>query len=188
MAQNRLLYLGNSAPILVSDDSSNITERLNDLPSSLEKYDAIFLFSGAVSILSNSQIDDVLSFVSEGKGLYCGADNAPLVEEFNLISNQILNKRAWGNFNNSNAVLADQSFLTSIGIDSIYAGETTVAIPLDVRVKVEAWAGDEPIITSLSFGRGRIVFDGGYSRFHKMTKMENMDVFESIINYLVSKN
>jgi len=37
---------------------------------------------------------------------------------------------------------------------------------LDYRLKVEAWLNDQPLILSGNYKKGRIIIDGGYSRFY----------------------
>jgi len=169
-------------------NDSLIISRSELLPDSLEKYAAIFIFSGAVSSLKSEQIPLLLRHISKGNGLYCGADNAPLFEEFNEISDFLFGKKVWGNFSDKKATLAKDSFLKAEIKYSMDAGQTTVAIPLDCRVHVEAWVADEPIITSLKFGHGHIVFDGGYSRFFVNQNIENRFVFNSIVQFLLAKN
>lgn len=186
-AQQNILFVGNTAPIFIEKNASLVIFTLDSIPDSLEKYDAIFIFSGAVSTLKPEQIPQLLTYVSDGNGLYCGADNSPLFEEFNVISEFIFGKKVWGNFTASKAILAENSFLNTAKNDSIDAGETTVAIPLDARVRVEAWIEDEPIITSLQLGKGKIVFDGGYSRFFNGQKAENRTVFDAIVGFLLSE-
>lgn len=186
-AQQNILFVGNTAPLFIEENTSFIISTLDSIPDSIEKYDAIFIFSGAVSTLRTEQIPVLLTYVSHGNGLYCGADNYPLFEEFNEISEFIFGKKVWGNFTASKAILAENSFLNTTKNDSIDAGETTVAIPLDARVRVEAWIEDEPIITSLQLGKGKIVFDGGYSRFFNGQKAENRTVFDAIVQFLLAE-
>lgn len=171
---------------MVSDTTISV-KIAQTLPTNLEEFDAIFIFSGAVSSLNSEELDALILFVKNGKGLYCGAENEPLQQEFHQISNFLFSKSVWGTFTNQTAMVAEKSFIASANGDAISTGETPVAVPLDIRVKVEVWVDDEPLMTSYELEQGKIVFDGGYSRFYCDQMEENKGVFESIVSYLTVK-
>lgn len=186
ISQTSLLFIGNTEPLCVVSDSTITVEIAQSLPQMIEYFDAIFIFSGAVSSLNSKEVDALILYVKNGKGLYCGAENEPLQQEFHQISTFLFSKSVWGNFTNQTAMVAEKSFIASANGDSISTGETPVAVPLDARVKVEVWVDDEPLMTSFELEKGKIVFDGGYSRFYCPQMMENKAVFESIVRYLTT--
>jgi len=47
----------------------------NYLPDSLSNFNAIFLFSNANSLLSNQDVERIVTYLNNGGGLYAGADN-----------------------------------------------------------------------------------------------------------------
>ena len=67
------------------------------------------------------------------------------------------------------------------------AGKTTSAFPLDYRLKVEAWVSDQALILSGNIGKGRIIIDGGYSRFYcENTNELSVEMLSRFITYLNS--
>lgn len=145
------------------------------------------LFSGVVSQLSPSDVDRIISFASMGKGVYCGAENQPFQEEFNQLSGRLFAQEAWGNFTTLEATLSEKSSIQNCESKKIDAGETTVAVPFNSNVKVEAWLDNQPLITSYSIGEGIIVFDGGYSRFYCERMESNEPIFNSILHSILLK-
>ena len=73
-------------------------------------------------------------------------------------------------------------------MQSVPAGTTTVAFPLDYRLKVEAWINDEPLILSGESYKGKIIIDGGYSRFYCNIDKEGKNSFmlNQFIDFLTS--
>lgn len=184
--QDHLLLLGNNSPICLTTSDSVHILRTDTLPDTLTHYTAIFIFSNARSELTSSEIEALLQYTASGGGLYCGADNLPLQQEFNQVTKRMFEKEAWGNFSSRRAEVGEQSFLRALSSDSLDAGETTVAVPLDVNMRVEAWVDDQPLITSCRYGKGTMIFDGGYSRFYCPVSDENRLTLRLIINYLSS--
>ena len=183
----QVLIIGNYAPICFPSDSNVHFDYAQKLPSSIDNYDVIMLFSGVVSQLNSSDIDAIISFASNGKGVYCGAENQPFQEEFNQLSNRLFAQEAWGNFTTLEATLSEKSSIHNSENKKIYAGETTVAVPFNSNVKVEAWLDNQPLITSYSIGDGIIVFDGGYSRFYCERFESNEHIFNSILYSILLK-
>ena len=162
-SQNKILFIGNISQICFEDTNSMI-ELSSDLPDTLSSYSAIFLFSSAQSILNEKKVEQLLQFLNGGNGLYLGSENWPLQAESNVMTNLLFSKNAWGDFNEPNAQLAEKGIFKESA--SIPAGTSTVAFPLDYRLKVEAWVNDEPLILSGEYYKGKIIIDGGYSRFY----------------------
>lgn len=182
-----VLIIGYSDPICVESDSIIHFHYSEGLPDTLSTFDALMIFSGIVSSLKSSDIDSIIEFAAIGKGVYCGAENQPFQQEFNQLSTKLFAQEAWENFTTIEATLAEKSIIQNSDSKKIYAGETTVAVPLNSKVKVEAWLEDQPIITSYKIGDGIIIFDGGYSRFYCQEFELNKQIFNSILGSLLIK-
>ncbi len=164
-AQQSALILGNHTALCLPDSTD--IDVSDDLPSQLEQYHIILLFSNAQSSLSEADIDRIISFVETGGGLYTGSENWPLQAESNLITDRLYRKQSFGNYNDVEAEInQNEGNLQLSKENTIPAGNTPVAFPLDPRLKVEAWISDQPLILSGNVGEGRIIIDGGYSRFY----------------------
>jgi len=176
------LLIGNVDKLCLPDSQLVITETL---PDSLENYRTIFLFSNATSFLDTADINRIEKFVENGGGLYSGADNWPLQAEANQITQQIYKKESFGYYESRVAKSAEAGNLRLNDLDTIPAGNTTSAFPMDYRLRVEAWIEDQPLIQSGHYGNGRIVIDTGYSRFYCDLRDENSDaVFERVYRFL----
>jgi len=187
-AQQTGIVLGRNFPLPPAATNFSLQFRDSISADSLGKYDVVFVFSSARSTLSDENILALQSFVNDGGGLYIGADNWPFVSESDQLTFAFFGKSCWGNIDmqlakvndkqSSNAVFADKSEIPS--------GQTTVSFPLDYRLKVEAWTGDEPLILSGKFGKGRIILDGGYSRFNRnlSSSPESNEVFREMMLFL----
>ncbi len=148
-------------------DSLKSFEIKESLPDSLNSFTAIFLFSNASSLLSNKDVDRIINYLYNGGGLYVGSDNWPLQSESNQITNRLYKKENFGDFEESMAQASLKG--TNLNLKTlkrIPAGNSTVAFPMDYRLKVEAWIADQPLILSGQVKKGRIIIDGGYSRFY----------------------
>ncbi len=178
------LVLGNYGRVCFQD--SSIIYLKDSLPESFDNTCCLLVFSGAISQLNDHDIDRITDFVQNGGGLYLGADNWPLQSEANQMTQTIYSTESYGEFEEKNAEVNSEGGNFSLAeIDSIPAGETTVAFPLDPRLTVEAWINDAPLILSGSLGKGRIVIDGGYSRFYCTYRSDQSDeLLKKIIGYL----
>lgn len=148
---------------------------INDsLPDSLNNFSAIFLFSNASSLLSNEDVERIVRYLNRGGGLYVGSDNWPLQSESNQITNRLYKKESFGNYEEpiAQASLKGNN-LNLKALKRIPAGNSTVAFPMDYRLKVEAWIADQPLILSGQVKKGHIIIDGGYSRFYCNVWKEN---------------
>lgn len=183
--QNKILFIGNISQICYDETLSTI-ELSSDLPDTLSSYSAIFLFSSAQSILNEKKVEQLLQFLNSGNGLYLGSENWPLQAESNVMTNLLFSKNAWGDFNEANALLSKDGIFKEM--ESIPAGTTTVAFPLDYRLKVEAWVNDEPLILSGECYKGKIIIDGGYSRFYctRNTEGNNGFILNQFIEFLTT--
>lgn len=152
------------------DPGENVRIRFADsLPSDLlQRYSFVLVFSSAHSHLEDEDIAKLQAFVSNGGRLYVGADNSPFFEESNQLTFAFFGKYCWGS--QVKEVASVNKKACSNGVfaprEEIPSGQTTVSFPLDYRLKVEAWSGDEPLILSGNYGKGKIILDGGYSRFN----------------------
>ena len=66
-------------------------------------------------------------------------------------------------------------------METIPAGRSTVAFPMDYRLRVEAWVADQPLILSGELDAGKVIIDGGYSRFYCDQRSEVTDVLWNAI-------
>lgn len=181
LCQNKILFTGNVSGFCFEKDSNRVVTA--EFPDSLLQFDAIFLFSSANSILDDTDVEKLLIFLEDGNGLYIGAENWPLQSESNQLTKVLFSKEVWGNFTSETAKIATESEI--IQKDTMSAGTTTVAFPLDYRLKVEAWVDDEPLISSGNLLGGRIIIDGGYSRFYCDAKnAEGQKVLNQFITFL----
>lgn len=176
------LVLGNIEALCLPD-SQLVT--MPSLPDSLSKYHTIFLFSNANSLLQNTDIKRIQQFLEEGGGLYNGADNWPLQAEANQITKEFYQKESFGYYNVSIAQSSAMGNLKLSDLDTIPAGTSTAAFPMDYRLKVDAWIQDQPLILSGDFGDGRIVIDTGYSRFYCNQRNSHSDaLFQKVYAFL----
>lgn len=174
--------MGNVERICLPDSQLIYTEYL---PDSLKKYHTIFLFSNSTSFLSADDAIRIDSFVVNGGGLYNGSDNWPLQAEANQMTKKLYHKESFGNYDMDVAVSGDAGNLALSELDTIPAGKSTAAFPMDYRLKVEAWVADQPLILSGNHGKGRVVVDTGYSRFYCDMRDENTDaIFEKVYRFL----
>lgn len=184
--QRTVLFTGNISKICLENDSMDIHTSL-EFPDSILGYDAIFIFSGAQTVLTDTHIESLLEFLKSGKGLYLGSENWPLQAESNQLTNLLFSKQAWGNFSQEDAEIVEGTGLLT-DVDSFPAGTTTVSFPLDYRLKVIAWVEDEPLIQAGETFGGQLILDGGYSRFYcENMHSENWSVLLEFIEYLVRK-
>lgn len=182
----KIVLLGNYDTVCL-DNSSVI--RADTLPGNLNDVGVIMLFSGAHSSLSNQDVERIVDFVEGGGGLYAGAENWPLQAESNQMTKRLYLKESFGEFEQEIAEVSSTASNLDLGTyDTIPAGRSTVAFPMDYRLKVEAWVEDQPLILSGKLENGRVIVDGGYSRFYcNLRNNETDGVLTSIINYLLGK-
>lgn len=186
MGQPSILVLGNHSSVCLNDNLDFVA--CDTLPENLDNFSAIMLFSGSTSNLSHLDIERIVDFTENGGGLYSGAENWPLQAESNQMTNRLFKKESFGEYEQANAQRGElDGNLELEKNDVIPAGKTTVAFPMDYRLKVEAWVEDQPLILSGMLGQGRIIIDGGYSRFYCNQRNENSDIlFSKIIAFLIN--
>lgn len=182
--QHHYLVVGNTHSLCFDTNQFTLKTSID----SLEKYDVLFIFSSATSTLSEIDLDRIQSFLSAGKGVYVGCENWPLQAEAQQLTKRLFSKEFWGETNESIAttnVLSESIFNDK---STIPAGKSIVLFPLDVRLNVEAWVKDEPVILSSEFFGGRLILDGGYSRFYcSDMNTDTKEVWEILLNYLNGK-
>lgn len=181
-----ILVIGNHQGISFDQFHANVTDTL---PKSLKNYGAVFIFSTANSRLESSDVDTLLRFMEEGKGLYLGSDNWPLQAESNQLTRAIFCKESYGN---NDIELAECSSgygnLQLDELDKIPAGKTTTSFPLDPRLIVEAWVNDDALILSGKISKGRVIIDGGYSRFYSINESElSEEILMKMYSFLLFK-
>lgn len=164
-AQKPAIVLGNHDAVFLPDNGQ--FNRLESLPENLDSVSCILLFSNAASILSQSDADRLIRFLQGGGGLYLGADNWPLQSEANQLAMMIYGKEYYGEFDAQKTQSNIQSgHLHFDSLAIIPAGLSTSAFPLDHRLAVEIWNDDQPLVLTGFVSSGRIILDGGYSRFY----------------------
>ena len=185
-AQEDLLVIGNH--LSICNEQLSTSTKSDTLPEDLMSFRAIFLFSGASSRLTESEVEELVKYVENGGGLYVGSENWPLQAESQQMTKRMYTKESYGDFNERNALSSTSGNLGLEKIDTIPAGETTVAFPLDYRLTVEAWVEDQPLILSGFVEQGRIIIDGGYSRFYCQNSTEASEQLLSyFMNFLMNK-
>jgi hypothetical protein len=147
----------------------------------LDSCDLLLIFSTGNSRLSEEEQNLIVDFVTEGGSLYLGAENFPFNEECNQLSERFLQLKGYGNFVSDSLMFSADNSLDLIGKPNFESGISTISFPMDFRTKVIAWSNDNPIIISAEFGKGKIILDGGYSRFYNE---ENRMFFEIILTFL----
>jgi hypothetical protein len=181
ITQHNYLVIGNTHSLCLDSNFFTLKSSLD----SLEKYDVLFIFSNATSSFSGSDLERIQTFLSTGKGVYIGCENWPLQAEAQQLTRRLFSKEFWGETNETIAttnVLSESIFNDK---STIPAGKSIVLFPLDVRLNVEAWVKDEPVILSSEFFGGRLILDGGYSRFYcSEMNTDTKEVWEILLKYL----
>jgi hypothetical protein len=179
---SRVLVIGNYSMICLEDEHS---EKSAILPDSLGQYDVICFFSNATSALNEAEVGRVESFVRAGGGLYLGAENWPLQAESNQLTKRIYLKESFGEFEASEAQIDQTLGNLELEMETVPAGRSTVAFPMDYRLKVEAWVADQPLILSGDLDEGKVIIDGGYSRYYCDQRTDvTDDLWKAIISFL----
>jgi hypothetical protein len=106
--------------------------------------------------------------------------------ESNQITKNLYAKESYGEFEQKDAeTTSERGELRLDELANVPAGTTTVAFPLDYRLKVEAWVEDQPLILTGKIGKGKIIIDGGYSRFYCPIQSEASDqLYQRFVEYL----
>ena len=183
IGQNNILILSKNSNLCLK--SIGVIDLAGHLPEQLTPYKTIFIFSNSKSVLSKKDVSRVIDFLNAGGNLYLGSESWPFQAESNQITRKLFHKECYGNFEITRAEPAtEKSNVHLIELKEIPAGETTVAFPLDYQLLVEAWVGNQPLILSGSIEQGRIIIDGGYSRFYCVNWNSNtLLLFQKIIAF-----
>lgn len=179
---NQVLIVGNFDSICLEDSSIS---KVKVLPETLDSYEIICLFSNATSSLTEDEAKRIEKFVRSGGGLYLGAENWPLQAESNQLTKKLYLKESFGEYDSPVAEIEQQSGNLKLEMETIPAGRSTVAFPMDYRLRVEAWVSDQPLILSGKVDQGKVIIDGGYSRFYCDQRSDVTDsVWTAIIAFL----
>ena len=178
-----VLVIGNYKSICALDSVYHYSD---SLPEKITGYSTIWVFSSSTSRLKSIDLQRLTSYIEDGGGLYIGSENWPLQAEANQITQEIYLKSSFGNYQASQAEICTVSGnLRLDSLDSLPAGKTIVAFPMDYRLKVEAWVSDQPLILSGELGKGHIIIDGGYSRFYCDQRSYETDmILKAFFDYL----
>jgi hypothetical protein len=141
------------------------------------------VFSSAHSRLSVTDIEQIIQFVKAGGGLYIGSENWPLQAEGTALTERIYNKSVWTAPERAKKEISNMGIFR--GIEDFPSGSTPVVFPLDFQLHVEVWYNDEPLILSGKLGKGKLLIDGGYSRFYCSSHGEyEKEVLAVVLNFL----
>lgn len=172
--QSTALVLGNHQSVYLPE--SDHIQRVDSLPANLDSVCCVFLFSNATSTLKSSEVDQLVGFLEKGGGLYLGADNWPLQSEANQLTQLIYGKEYYGAFESQETEINDQNpQLRLTKIAHVPAGQSTCAFPLDHRLSVEVWQEDQALVLTGYVSSGRVILDGGYSRFYAHNRSAESD-------------
>jgi hypothetical protein len=178
----QVLFIGNLNSICVEDSNAHVA---SVLPEALDSFQVICLFSNSTSSLNDADASRIEEFVRSGGGLYLGAENWPLQAESNQLTQKLYLKESFGEYHSPVAQIEQRSGNLDLEMDTIPAGKSTVAFPMDYRLKVEAWVADQPLILSGKLDEGKVIIDGGYSRFYCDQRSEVTDsLWAAIIAFL----
>ena len=178
----QVLFIGNLNSICMEDSNARVA---STLPEILDSFQVICLFSNSTSSLNESDASRIEEFVRSGGGLYLGAENWPLQAESNQLTQKLYLKESFGEYHSPVAQIEQRSGNLDLEMDTIPAGKSTVAFPMDYRLKVEAWVADQPLILSGKLDKGKVIIDGGYSRFYCDQRSEVTDsLWAAIIAFL----
>jgi hypothetical protein len=187
-AQSKGLILGRNIQLPEIDSSVSLHYESLFPADSLANYDFILIFSSSNSNLTADAVSKIEAYVNQGGRLYLGADNWPFVEESNQLTQVFFGKRYWGNQQQNSELMRDKKLLKDDSDkNQDFALQSTVTFPMDYRLKVEVWSGDEPLILSGNFGKGKIILDGGYARFNVALNqsVESKQIFNELMDFLV---
>jgi len=130
----------------------------------------IIVISSVQSRLSEEDVELLYNFVIQGGSMYIAAENEPFTSEANQLTQRFFFKQFQGEITDTIAKVAIPCSSNGLFRDAkeVVAGKTVTSFPLDYRLKVELWVADNPLIMSAQFGEGRVILDGGYSRFNSL--------------------
>ncbi|MFN5416954.1 MAG: hypothetical protein ACK5B9_07870 [Flavobacteriia bacterium] len=179
-----VLVLGKPIELQPSEKSIQFSYKDNLQDVNLTNYQIVFVFSTGNNFLQKSDEDSLIAYVRKGGNLYLGAENTPFLEESNQILKSIYNFEAYGDFI-ADTMKIDSNSNFDLSQEKILSGRSTVSFPIDYRLKVEAWSNDNPIILSGKIDQGKIIIDGGYSRFYEAENSKKL--LDEILNYFIFK-
>ena len=182
-SQEQILLLGNTKQLCFTDSTIQFVSA-ETLPKETSAFRTIMVFSSAHSRLSSTDIDHILEFVSAGGGLYIGSENWPLQAEGSALTERLYTKSVWTAPESTKKDISNTGIFREI--KHFPPGSTPVVFPMDFQLHVEVWYNDEPLILSGKLGKGKLLIDGGYSRFYcnSMGEFEN-EVLNVVLNFLV---
>jgi hypothetical protein len=182
-SQEQILLLGNTKQLCFTDSTIQFFSA-ETLPEGITKFQAIMVFSSAHSRLTSTNLDHIIQFVNDGGSLYIGSENWPLQAEGSALTERLYTKSVWTAPESTKKDISNTGIFREI--KHFPPGSTPVVFPMDFQLQVEVWYNDEPLILSGKLGKGKLLIDGGYSRFYcnSMGEFEN-DVLNVVLNFLV---
>lgn len=179
----QVLVLGKNIPLESSKYELNFIYKDSIDSLDLNQFKALIIFSTANSTISETDEKRLIDYVKAGGNMYLGAENSPFFAESNQLLKSMYNFQAYGDFSKDTLLIDSNSNLKTENKKYI-TGYSTVSFPMDYRLQVEAWSKDNPIILSGKFGQGKLIIDGGYSRFNELEK--TIDLFDEILGFFFS--
>lgn len=153
-AQESILVIGNADSICWTE--SLIVKTQLDSSNQLEDYSLIFVFSSAITDLSESLINQLDSAVfHQGIHLYIGAENWPMQADANALTEQMFQEQFYS---------VDRTSKSESEVLDVK--ESVVYFPLSFNFQPILWDQDEPVLQVGNYGKGKVMIDGGYSRFY----------------------
>lgn len=146
--------IGNTKPLCLPEMDS-IEFKVIQSIDSIDSNDVVMVFSTAYSNITKSERERIIEYMENGGTLFIGCENWPLQSEGNLLTSSILNKEFWGDTKESNMSLSEDQ-----------NGVSVVHFPMDSRLSVVSWKGDEPVLLISDHFGGRLILDGGYSKYY----------------------
>lgn len=181
-----VLLIGNTKKICFEEYNA---VKSDSLPPELDQYAALFIFSNAESELSKAQLEQVKNYLEQGGNVYIGGENWPLQAEINAFTEANFNFACYGNFENKKAEASQKGRLNLENLEELPAGQTTTAFPLQAEMEVEAWVNDQPLILSALIGKGKLILDGGYSRFYcELKTTQSNELLQQIVRFFESRS
>lgn len=179
-----ILVLGKKLELKSGLDSIRFHYKDSLAEDDLTRFGTLFIFSTANSGIRPEEEKKIIDFVNNGGKLYLGAENPPFHAESSQLLKSMYNLELYGDFNSDTLEIDSYSNFRTANDKKYSAGHTTVSFPMDYRFRVEAWSKDNPIILSGIFGAGKIIIDGGYSRFYDLEN--TVGLLDEMLKFLLS--
>lgn len=147
----------------------NFEERLNNACQ-------LWILSDCSQNITLKQIDAIINYYKQGKGVYLLGDNDPYYADVNPLVRKLFDTELKGNYYANNILSVKrgkntggivEGHLISTGIINFYEGITISNIEVKNGLKPLVYASDGKILTAyLDSGGKRLLIDGGFTRLY----------------------